>query len=270
MVTQLCKWSESNWLFANCHQTKTLGFILAKVSINVKCTFAFKKFAEPITSISIWLDAKEKTSFAEEMDKVYEKALADGVIKSGNRESIDLLMERATFAKDEAQQEETRQELEQYGTYIYEAEEVSWPPCNTSDDVTLYTPMVFYQAWEKTWTVTCGGNWNHTNQLKPVLWGDVGDEDAFGVKFTDSTQVYRSSVVRVSAYLADEDMEKKVTTYNRSDGDGSKGFSFQLQDYTYFVPFKTGYVGYKWYGSCTYDSGFGAYDGVATAYYVPT
>lgn len=29
------------------------------------------------TSISIWLDAKEKTSFAEEMDKVYEKALAD-------------------------------------------------------------------------------------------------------------------------------------------------------------------------------------------------
>ena len=106
--------------------------------------------------------------------------------------------------------------------------------------------------------------------MKPVLWGDVGDEDAFGVKFTDSTQVYRSSVVRVSAYLADEDMEKKVTTYNRSDGDGSKGFSVQLQDYTYFVPFKTGYVGYKWDGSCTYDSGFGAYDGVATAYYVPT
>ena len=246
-----------------------LVFIGNKVFLAQEDTVISQKFAEPITSISIWLDAKEKTSFAEEMDKVYEKALADGVIKSNNREAIDLLMERATFAKNEAQQEEISQELEQYGIYIYEAEEVSWPSCNTSDDVTLYTPMVFYQAWEKTWTVTCGGNWNHTNRLQPVLWGDVGDEDAFGVKFTDSTQAYRSSVVRVSAYLTDEDMQKKVSTYNRSDCDGSKGFSFGLQDYTYFVPFKTGYVGYKWYGSCTYDSGFGAYDGVATAYYAP-
>lgn len=247
-----------------------LAFIGNKAFFAQEDAVISEKFAEPITSISIWLDAKEKTSFAEEMDKVYEKALADRVIKSGNQETIDLLIERATFAKDEAEQGEIRQELAQYGTYIYEAKEVSWPSCNTSDEVTLYTPMVFYQAWEKTWTVTCGGNWNNTSRLKSVLWGDVGDDDAFGVKFTDSTQAYRSSVVRVSAYLADEDMEKKVTTYNRSDGDGSNGFGFRLQDYKYIVPFKTGYVGYKWYGSCTYDSGFGAYDGVATAYYAPT
>ena len=247
-----------------------LAFSANKVFLAQEAAVTSQKFAVPLTSTSIWLDAKEKTSFAEEMDKVYEKALADGVIKSGNRESIDSLMERATFAMDEAQQEETRQELAQYGIYIYETEEVSWPSCNTSDDVTLYTPMVFYQAWEKTWTITCAGNWKSTSWRKRVFIGDVGDDDAFGVKYSDSTQAYRSSVVRVSAYLADEDTEKKVTTYNRSDGDGSKGFSFRLQDYTYFVPFKTGYVGYKWYGSCTYDSGFGAYDGVVTAYYDPT
>ena len=98
-----------------------LVFIRNKVFLAQEDAVISEKFAEPITSISIWLDAKEKTSFAEEMDKVYEKALADGVIKSGNREAIDLLMERATFAKDEAQQEEISQELEQYGIYIYEA-----------------------------------------------------------------------------------------------------------------------------------------------------
>ena len=212
-----------------------LVFIGNKVFLAQEDAVISEKFSEPITSISVWLDAKEKTS----------------------------------FAKDEAQQEEIRQELAQYGTYIYEVEEVSLPSCNTSDDVTLYTPMVFYQAWEKTWTVTCGGNWKSTSWRKRVFIGEVGD-DAFGVKYSDSTQAYRSYVVRASAYLADEDTEKKVTTYYRSDGDGSKGFSFRLQDYTYFVPFKTGYVGYKWYGSCTYDSGFGAYDGVATAYYFPT
>ena len=247
-----------------------LAFIGNKVFLAQEGIIISPKFAEPLTSTSIWLDAKGKTSFAEEMDKVYEKALADGVIKSGNQEAIDLLMERATFAKDEAQQEEIRQELAQYGTYIYEAEEVSWASCNTSDDVTLYTPMVFYQAWEKTWTVTCAGNWKSASWRQRAFIGEVGDDDAFGVKYSDSTQVYRTYVMRTSAYLADEDTEKKVTTYYRSDGDGSKGFRFQLQDYTYFIPFKTGYVGYKWYGSCTYDSGFGSYDGVATAYYAPT
>ncbi len=247
-----------------------LAFIANKVFLAQEATIISQKFAEPLTSTSIWLDAKEKTSFAEEMDKVYEKALADGVIKSGNSEAIDSLMERATFAMDEAQQEEIRQELAQYGTYIYEAKEVAWPSCNTSGDVMLYTPMVFYHAWEKTWTLTCAGNWESTSWRKRVFIGEVGGDDAFGVEYSDSTQAYRSSVVRASACLADEDMEKKVTTYYRSDGDGSKGFSFRLQDYTYFVPFKTGYVGYKWYGSCTYDSGFGSYDGVVTAYYDPT
>lgn len=30
------------------------------------------------------------------------------------------------------------------------------------------------------------------------------------------------------------------------------------------------YVGYEWYGTCTYDSWFGSYSGVATAYYIHT
>lgn len=224
----------------------------------------------PIEAASIYLEASGKTTFAEQMDEVYEKALANGEIKSADRAEIDLLMERATFAKDEAEKEEIRQELAQYGTYIYASTETTQSRSG-SGDVTLSAPMVFYESMDKTWTVTCGGNWNNSNWLEQVFIGDVGGDEAFGVGYTNSTQAYRSSVVRASAYIADEDMDEMVTTYNRSDGDGSKGFGFRLQDYIYnTIPIGSEYVGYKWYGSCTYDYNFASYNGIATAYYVHT
>lgn len=81
--------------------------------------------------------------------------------------------------------------------------------------------------------------------------------------------MYSSYVIRSSSYITDQYDSRTVSTSYRSDGDGSKGFGFRLQDYAYISPYDT-YVGYKWYGSCTYDTWFGNYSGVATAYYIHT
>lgn len=65
--------------------------------------------------------------------------------------------------------------------------------------------------------------------------------------------------------------ENKVTTYNRSDGDGSKGFGFRMRDKVITPSLSTVlYVGYQWYGSCTYDANFSSFEGAATAYYIHT
>mgnify|MGYP006973104394 CR=1 FL=1 len=63
-----------------------------------------------------------------------------------------------------------------------------------------------------------------------------------------------------------------VSTNNRSDGDGSIGFRFRLQDKVSHLPVLGNYlyVGCKWSGSCTYDAKFSTYSGVATAYYTHT
>ena len=66
-----------------------------------------------------------------------------------------------------------------------------------------------------------------------------------------------------------------VSTTNRSDGNGQNGFGFQLQDYVTTVEFDVGsfpltYVGYRWYGCCTYDANFAHYTGNATSYYAHT
>lgn len=69
-----------------------------------------------------------------------------------------------------------------------------------------------------------------------------------------------------SAYMTDVNSNYRASTSNRSDGDGSKGFGFRIQDH-----WKSGYyVGHKWSGLCTYDRWFGNYNGVATAYYIHT
>lgn len=219
---------------------------------------------------SVCLNATDKISFANEMDSVYEAALSEGEIKEGTREEMDALMEKATFAT-ETEKETIRQELAQYGIYMYDSPTTIQARIG-SGDVSMSTPTIFYESWEKTWTVTCGGNWKNSNWSTQVLTGNVGGDEAFGVGYTNSTNTYKSSVVRASAYITDALNAKRVTTSNRSDGDGSKGFGFRLQDYTYNTNAsdETQYVGYQWYGTCTYDSNFGSYNGVATAYYVHT
>ena len=123
----------------------------------------------------------------------------------------------------------------------------------------------YYEAWNNCWSVTCGGEWNNTNYGGYI--NDVGGDDGFGVGYTNSSNPYKSSVVSCSAYLTDANNRYYESTSNRSDGDGSKGFGFRLQDGWQNIG---NYVGHKWSGVCTYDNWFGNYNGVATAYYIHT
>lgn len=251
---------------------KVISIVLTLVlllSMSVSAVAAENSFDSEVDTVSIYLNSTEKMSFANKMDAIYADALSNGEIKSGTREELDTLMEKATFATTEVEKENIRQELAQYGVYMYDSPVIAQPRSGTGD-VTMATPIVFYESWEKTWTVTCGGNWKNTNWAEQILVGDVGGDEAFGVGYTNSSNTYKSSVVRASAYITDSANNKMVSTSNRSDGDGSKGFGFRLQDYIYNTSTTSEYVGYKWYGTCTYDADFGTYNGVATAYYVHT
>lgn len=111
-------------------------------------------------------------------------------------------------------------------------------------------------------------NMENSNWMDSLKTGNVGGQDGFGVGYTNIGSSYKSSVVSVSAAIRDQSGTISKTTTNRSDGDGSKGFGFRLQDYV--TSDGNSYVGYKWSGSCTYDSNFGSYSGIATGYYLHT
>lgn len=221
-------------------------------------------------AMSVVLDASDKITFAKQKKEEYETAVSNGEVKESNIEEIEELLRQAIFATG-SEKEHINQQLEAYGVYEY-GRSVLAQTRSGSGDVTISTPNVYYEAWEDTWTVTCGGTWKNDNCLYDDLFiGNVGGADGFGVGFTNTGGTYKSSVVRSSAYITDKDESKYVSTSYRSDGDGSKGFGFRLQDYVYGTNITGfGYVGYKWYGSCTYDSDFGVYNGIATAYYIHT
>ena len=128
----------------------------------------------------------------------------------------------------------------------------------------LLQTLLLSESWSKNWSVTCGGHWKNNEYGDSV--GNVGGADGFGVGYTNSSNKYSSKVMSASAYMTDVNSNYRASTSNRSDGDGSKGFGFRIQDH-----WKSGYyVGHKWSGLCTYDRWFGNYNGVATAYYIHT
>jgi len=227
--------------------------------------------APTIESTSVYLDADSKIEFAKQMDARYSADLKDGKIKKGTIEEIEKLMMQSTFASGN-ERESINKELAAYGVYEFNTSKIptTITPYSGTNDVILQTPIIFYETWEKTWTVTCGGNWKNNNWAEQIWAGNVGEPDAFGVGYTNTSNPYSSYVIRSSAYITDQDNNRTVSTSYRSDGDGSKGFGFRLQDYIHANPNDSSYVGYKWYGSCTYDSKFGTYNGVATAYYIHT
>lgn len=122
--------------------------------------------------------------------------------------------------------------------------------------------------------MTCGGQWKNDNwrPYLPGTTGNLGNVDAFGVGYTNIKTSYNSYVMRSCGYLTDQNGNNMISTDNRSDGDGSMGFGFRLQDKVVYLPVLGDYVyrGYQWYGSCTYDGRFSTYSGIATAYYTHT
>lgn len=178
-------------------------------------------------------------------------------------------------ASSDSNVDEIYNELESYGSYVMDpvdSNSLVSPMSSSGSDVTINTPTIYYNAYNNTWTVSCGGYWKNNNWNEAIsVPGNVGGTDGFGVYYTSITQPYKSSVISVSASLGNSDYSKTVSTTNRSDGDGAIGFGFRLQDYTYLTgPVTVGYVGYKFSGLCNYDSYFGNYGSVATGYYSHT
>ena len=254
---------------------KFLGVFCAAIfllsNITVVCATTDTDTAANVEAASIYMDAEEKTTFVERMDNVTSIALATGKIITENRETVSDLIRDITFATG-SEKANLEKELNAYGVYVYnsEADTEAVQPRSGSGDVTLQAPMVVYDSILKQWVVTCGGHWNNYNWADEIFIS-YGGPEAFGVGYTHTTGTYTSSVVRASAYITDQTSEYTVSTQNRSDGDGSKGFGFRLQDYRYNTEWNDlMYVGYEWYGSCTYDLDFAYYSGIATAYYIHT
>lgn len=218
-----------------------------------------------VLSSSISMRAEDKTAFAAEMDSIYQVALSTGSVQSASEDQINALIEAHIFSAG-AERTQLEKDLAQYGIYVFTTQADAQP----HGDVTLSAPMLYYLASENQWLMACGGYWNHDNLKQQILPGEVGEKDTFGIRFTD-TGTYESSVVRAYGRISDAAQANSKSTSNRSDGDGAKGFSFQLQDEMIIgTKLKTQYVGYRWFGACTYDAGFSSFDAAATAYYVHT
>ncbi len=234
-----------------------------------------------------------KKTFAQEMDTKLALQMENGNIKEFDEDKINTLREQYSFATTDIEKKHYSDELGKYGVYVfneYIAEEsngfsdvilvanevapsatpnamIGSFPSSDSSDVTLNTPTVFYDSIVKEWTVTCGGEWKNNNCKPTAYIGTyVGDADAFGVGYTNIQYSYNTYVKSAYAYIADENGNNRVTTSNRSDGDGSQGFGFRLQD----KMLNGLYIGYRWYGSCTYDLYFSYYCCIITGYYIHT
>lgn len=218
-----------------------------------------------INGPSVYLSRSDKLEFADQMSSVYAQKLLLNEVKVPTRDLIDNLLLQVSIASP-AEQKQINAELESYGVYKFDCPVIERTTTRTgTGDVTLAAPVIYYEAWNNCWSVTCGGEWNNTNYGGYI--NDVGGDDGFGVGYTNSSNPYKSSVVSCSAYLTDANNRYYESTSNRSDGDGSKGFGFRLQDGWQNIG---NYVGHKWSGVCTYDNWFGNYNGVATAYYIHT
>ena len=264
--------------------------ILKNIAVIMLITVVLSSLLIPVSAREIETDdltehrVKAKVAFASSKDQQLKTDLKQGKIKSFNESEVNSLKEAYSFSSSLDEKIELASKLEEYGVYVFtDATEekrggistyalIGAFPTSGANDMTLNTPTIFYDGSAHTWTVTCGGSWNNDNYAPYIGIGKkIGDPDAFGVGFTSIKNNYTSYVVSAYAYLEDSLGINRTTTYNRSDGDGSKGFGFRLQDeYQAYALTQSLYVGYRWYGSCTYDYNFVYYSCVATGYYIHT
>ena len=227
-----------------------------------------------ITTNVVYSSSADKIAFAEKMDKLHENANPICKNTAETQQLVDSLIEEATFATG-SEKDRVLEELATYGVYLYSTTSPSIQARSSNSDVYINIPSVYYNTSGRTWIVTCAGYWKNDNWFNDgsLGYGNMGGEDAFGVGFFNTSGTYDENTIVMSsnAYITDQDRNRTVTTTNRLDGNGSLGVGFRLQDYTYNV-YQEGpkYVGYRWYGSCTYNSAFENYNGCAAAYYAHT
>lgn len=188
--------------------------------------------------------------------------------------------------------DEIEKEMEKYGVYklhIPEETQTQFALASVSNsDVAIDTPSIYLHTTSNQWIVSGGGRWINDNWLQNVsdLWffyagtGDtynIGGTEAFGIGYTNTSGTYSTKVNSVYAYLSDG-LGNQITTTSRSDGDGSKGVGFQLQDYARcrvdYANTKDAnslsYIGKNFSCVVRYDYNFVSYDGIATSYYAHT
>lgn len=225
---------------------------------------------------SIYLDAETKLAFANEKDALYASMPATCSFTS-DEEKIEYITElraRAEFASG-SELDAVLAELESLGVYRFDlARTGNSSRATENGDVTINTPTIYYNAWEPSWTVTCSGEWKNDDwKNDKSSAGNVGGLDGFGVGYYNTSGTFDSLVLRVSAYMSNGlsgNSYRYSSTNVRSDGDGKRGFGFQIQDKVESVSGSYTFIGKEWYGDCTYDYDFTYYNGIATAYYVHT
>lgn len=221
-------------------------------------------FSANVNQRSVYMNAERKKEFVKEQDQIYTEKKVNGEILDLSEEEIYSLLEEAMFLI--SYDEEIYEKLESCGIYRFETM-YSLVPNIQNWEIEILEPKLFYDAKYGDWIILCGGYNKDTSWQEQILTDDIGNREEFGIRFSNIRGSYDSYVREVRAYISDEEKHQQIETCNRLDGDGANGIGFELQDYIYMDGLETNYVGYRWYGSCTYASGFENYDAEVTVYY---
>ncbi|MBO5429054.1 MAG: hypothetical protein J6A10_03715, partial [Peptococcaceae bacterium] len=154
-------------------RTIKIGVVITFIVLLILFVFLFaKEDGEDFYAVSqsVYMDAEEKTSFAQAMDKQYAGSVANGEVV----QIEDLLAEdsaalqhiiQLTFSSDE-DAVLCREALAQYGIYMFDTEDVYEtyvnefvPSGNAEQHMDVYKPVILYHAESKHWVVACGGQW---------------------------------------------------------------------------------------------------------------
>lgn len=207
---------------------------------------------------TVVLTASEKNIFSEACNQI-------PITNTIEKEELKNLLTKAAFSNAE-EITSVHQELAAYGIFYFSGNVENGKA--TNNNATLHWPAFYYNANSRQWIAICSGYWNTKdwNSYKD----EVGSPDSFGIRLNSDDGSYSSYVIDSYAFIADASLSECVSTQNRSDGDGAKGFTFTLQDYVGDSTNGKIYIGTRWFGMCVYDEHFSEYNCSATSFYEHT
>lgn len=221
-------------------------------------------FGADVNQRAVYMNADRKNIFMKEQNQVFAEKKENEEVHNLTLDELSTLIEEAMFEGE--YDEELTEKLEGCGIYQFETM-YSLIPTIQNWEIEILKPQIYYNANDGSWIVACGGYNNDNDWQNQIISGDVGGREHFGVRFSNVSGSYDTWVKDVKSYIVDATDNQRIENYNRADGDGSKGFSFELQDYTYMDGFDKNYVGYRWFGLCIYGEGFQNYDADVTVFY---
>lgn len=148
-------------------------------------------------------------------------------------------------------------------------------PMSSGSNVAISgSPFIYYDTNSSNWYITAGGYWSNsawTGDL-PLIWSgsvNVGGEDGYGIAFTQTSG--NSGAFKGGwCTISNNGQNDTRTSSLRSDGNGSLGFGFRVQDFAYYNTSGLDYMGSHWSIVGKFDDNFTYFHGIATEYYVHT